>query len=102
MSFKEQIQDDIKDVFLNTNEFGDLHNIDGQDIAVIVDDDLLKQQSLKMGQGVYLGEILLHVADLPDKPALGQHMEFDNKIYRVNDVQENDGIFSIIIGKNKS
>ena len=30
MTFKEAIQDDIKGVFLNFEEFGEYHNLNGQ------------------------------------------------------------------------
>ena len=104
MNFKEQIKDDIKNVFLKSSEFAELHRIDDiENISIIIDDDRLKEQTLKAA-GTYVGDVLFYIAveDLPAKPVIGQIMKLDNKIHRVMNVGEEDGMFIITLGKNRS
>ncbi len=38
MTFKEQIEADIKNVFINIDEFGEEHLVNNQKMTVIIDD----------------------------------------------------------------
>ena len=40
-TFKEQLEKDFHDAFFNLNEFAELHNIDGKNVPVVVDNDTL-------------------------------------------------------------
>lgn len=51
MSFKDQIRQDLDAVFLNVDEFAELHRIEGKEIPVVVDND----QLVKLKQGQILG-----------------------------------------------
>ena len=48
MTFKEAIQDDIKGVFLNFEEFGEYHNLNGQKTLIIIDESELTEREKKM------------------------------------------------------
>lgn len=104
MSLKDQILKDIG-VFLDSNEFGSTHNINGANKTVIVDNELLEEERLKSDEiyGIYSEEILFHIktSDLPEKPRIEQHMDFDNKGYTVIKVFENEGMYTITIGANR-
>ena len=39
--FKDMIQEDIKNVFLNFEEFGETHEINGVEVLVIIDENEL-------------------------------------------------------------
>ncbi len=96
---KDQIINDIQGVFLDSDEFGDTHNIDGTDKTVIVDDDLLEQK--KMQHDLYQAELLFHIASSDiDKPEPGQSMLFDDKSYRVLSAIENDGMYTVTLHRN--
>ena len=45
MSFKDQIKQDLSDVFLNLDEFADLHRIEGKEVPVVIDSDMLEKLS---------------------------------------------------------
>ena len=45
-SFKEQLEKDFKDTFFNLNEFAEIHNVDGAEIPVVVDNETLLQLNL--------------------------------------------------------
>ena len=40
MSFKDQIKQDLSDIFLNLDEFADLHRIEGKVVPVVIDSDI--------------------------------------------------------------
>ena len=46
-SFKEILNQDIENVFLNTLEFADIHNVDGKDMPVQVDDNEVIEREKK-------------------------------------------------------
>lgn len=105
MNFKECVQDDIKNVFLNIDELAEMHEIDKREMPCIVDDDLLQQQSIKSATGTHKGKKLIHVAqdDFKGKiPALNSTISFDSSPYIVSDIIKNDGVLTILLDKNRA
>jgi len=104
MSLKDQIADDIENVFLNTDEFATTHVINGITMPCVVNDDLLLERSDAAAQGVYLGEklIFINASLLPGKPAIGGRFTFDGKPYTVINVVENMGMFELRLKANKT
>ena len=45
MSFKDQIKQDLSDIFLNLDEFADLHRIEGKEVPVVIDSDIMAKLS---------------------------------------------------------
>lgn len=110
MTFKEQIAKDIHDTFMNIDEFGEMHKVNGTDMLVIVDNNELvdrekryKFNHSKYGDGVYLKELLIYVklSDIGALPAVGRSIMFDKKNYTVSDAINEDGICSISLEANK-
>jgi hypothetical protein len=106
MSFKEQIAADMA-AFLNVDEFGQIHNIDGNEILLVSDSDLTKSRTNSQSNnfdGIYTGEIAIFVraADLSSRPVFGQLMRLDGKPYIVSECNENFGILEIKLGANES
>ncbi len=111
MNFKDQLIKDLDSTFFNNNEFCANHLIDGVEMSIVLDDDLLTERKIRVGKsydGAYVGEILFHIRKseyhntFEDKPAIGQAVEFDNNIYRINDFQENEDMYTITLGANMS
>lgn len=101
MKLRDYIYRDIS-AFLNTDEFADMHDIDGQMIEAIIDSDILKIYSndkTEMYDGVYRGEIALYVkeSDLNYRPVYGQIMRLDGNIYTVKECADDMGIFRITL-----
>ena len=44
--FKEQMEKDFDNTFFNLNEFAELHELDGKNIPVVVDNETLLQLNL--------------------------------------------------------
>ena len=106
--FKQQIQKDITDVFLNKDEFSDIHTINGKEMTVQVDENEALDRQLRANQtvksGVYVKQKLIYVseAEFGSLPAIGVRMKFDGVNYFVVDAVTEDGIHSITLEKNKS
>lgn len=81
MNFKEQLAHDNKVVFMNINEFAEIHDINGKKVLCIIDNnemvDREKRYQYKRslyGDGIYLKEILFYVnaRDLDHCQLLGE------------------------------
>lgn len=104
--FKDYLASDIS-VFFNSDEFAELHDIDGQQVLAVVDIDILKVRSDRRAErydGVYKGEVTVYVkaADLPSRPVHGQHLRLDKKLYLVAECTENMGVLEITLEANES
>lgn len=101
----------INDVhtFLNVNDFADLHNINGHDILVVIDEDILKERpSHSLNQapsdGIFMGDIVLFIklCDFGDPPVKGELLRLDGKIYTVTAVSKAEGLLEITLEANES
>lgn len=111
MTFKEQIAKDNKQVFMNFDEFGELHTINGKEMLVIVDNNELVDREKRYryrnslyADGVYLKELLIYVmeSDFGKLPAIGRVITYDGKTYIVSDAINEDGIYSLTLEANKT
>lgn len=88
--FKQMIRDDTDRVIFNLDEIADLHELDGRQIPVIIDNVLLQEMQAKGkyadGYNTVRQLILVRPQDLPGKPAEGAHLTFDGKTYKVAQV----------------
>lgn len=106
-SFKDQIKADMA-VFLNPQEFAEGHTIDGRKMTVLVDEnELLERDKSKLGvhtDGLYKSRRLIFVSkdEFGPRPAKGKQLNFDGRIYRVEDCTEEDGMLAIELGVNRS
>lgn len=103
MSLKDELENDLSE-FLNEDEFAEIHNIEGENIVCIVDDDSLQQQKIKSAAGTYVGKKLIHVkrTALKGRPAVDARLLFDGKHYTVKDCIDNDGMLSITLDTIKA
>lgn len=106
--FKDAIQEDIFSVFLNLDEFADMHTIDGEEMRVIIDSNELIERTAKSGEthtdGLYKSHILIYVPveDYGPKPRLGKLLNLDGKkTYVIVDVADEDGIYSMELEANR-
>lgn len=95
---KDYFASDMK-TFFNAGEFGDMHNIDGKDMLIVMDNDMLKSNKIKAASGTYLGDVLFSVqkSDLKVTPAIEQRMKLDGELYKVNDVTEDNEMYKITL-----
>lgn len=105
--FKDIIKDDIKRTFLDPEEFGELHKIDGRDMIVIFDDSELIERSKKQldrADGIYKRQFIMYVskADFGSVPAVGRRLQVDSATYRIVDVAVEGDVYAITLGVNRA
>jgi hypothetical protein len=106
-TFKDILINDISSAFINTDEFSDIHSVDGKNIPVLVDENEIIEREKKMKSnmdGVYVRQKLIYVkaADFGAAPAVGRALMFDGKRYQVLDVTDEEGVYSILMEINRS
>lgn len=104
MNFKEQIQRDLGAVFLELDEFAELHRIEGEKIAVVVDNDQLNK--LKQGQilGIVEADMLLmgREADFPADLEPGRLLNVDGRELIVTNSGKDMGLVEVALRQNRT
>lgn len=101
--FKEVVQNDILNCFLNTEEFSDIHSINDKKMPAMLDDVEATEREVKYigygNNGTYVKKTLLYVAasDYGTMPAIGNALKVDGNIYRIFDVSSEDGVYAITL-----
>lgn len=106
-TFKEIVTQDINNIFFNLDEFAELHNINGRDIPIVIDEDILQTRSQNKSErydGIYSAQVVIYVKikDLSERPIYGEHFELDNKLYLVSECSESLGIYEVVLEANDS
>ena len=111
MTFKEQIARDNTVVFMNLDEFGEMHIVNDVPMLCIVDNNEMIDREKRYqyrrslyADGVYMKELLIYVkaSDFGKLPAIGRSITFDKKTYLVSDAVDEDGIYSLCLEANKT
>ena len=106
-SFKDQLEKDFDSTFFNMNEFAELHNIDGKEVPVVVDNDTLL--ALNLGKnadsdGIFEDAKLFFILKkyLDSEPVIGQIIDFDGESYPIGNILEDFCGYTIILRVNES
>lgn len=104
MSFKEQIRKDLDNVFLNLDEFAELHRVEGKQITVVVDSDQLNK--LKKGQilGLIEADMLLmgREGDFPADLEPGRLLNVDGRELIVVNSGKDMGLVEVALRQNRT
>lgn len=106
MSFKDQIQQDLSDVFLNLDEFADLHRIEGKEVLVVIDSDIMAKLS-KIGDNRIHGMdeadmvIMGKASDLPENLDPGRLLNLDGREVIVVTTTSEMGLVQIAVRQNR-
>lgn len=104
MTFKEMIRGDISDVFLDPDEFGEEHTVNGKPGVCIVFDDfeLLNREKFRdevRDDGTSLKRSVFYVkaSDFGRLPRTGTQVTIDGRKYRVENAVNEQGMYSITV-----
>lgn len=106
MSFKDQIKQDLSDVFLNLDEFADLHRIEGKEAPVVIDSDIMAKLS-KIGDNRIHGMdeadmvIMGKASDLPENLDPGRLLNLDGREVIVVTTTSEMGLVQIAVRQNR-
>lgn len=106
MSFKDQIKQDLSDIFLNLDEFADLHRIEGKAVPVVIDSDIMAKLS-KIGDNRIHGMdeadmvIMGKASDLPENLDPGRLLNLDGREVIVVTTTSEMGLVQIAVRQNR-
>ena len=106
MSFKDQIKQDLSDIFLNLDEFADLHRIEGKEVPVVIDSDILAKLS-KIGDnrihGMDEADMVIRgiASGLPDNLDPGRLLNLDGREVIVVTTTSEMGLVQIAVRQNR-
>ncbi len=106
MSFKDQIKQDLSDIFLNLDEFADLHRIEGKEVPVVIDSDIMAKLS-KIGDNRIHGMdeadmiIMGKASDLPENLDPGRLLNLDGREVIVITTTSEMGLVQIAVRQNR-
>lgn len=106
MSFKDQIEQDLSDIFLNLDEFADLHRIEGKEVPVVIDSDIMAKLS-KIGDNRIHGMdeadmvIMGKASDLPENLDPGRLLNLDGREVIVITTTSEMGLVQIAVRQNR-
>ena len=106
MSFKDQIKQDLSDIFLNLDEFADLHRIEGKEVPVVIDSDIMAKLS-KIGDNRIHGMdeadrvIMGKASDLPENLDPGRLLNLDGREVLVGTTTSEMGLVQIAVRQNR-
>lgn len=104
MAFKDYLESDLNTFF---TDFADTHTVNGAEMEIVIDEDLIKERLTKIKsdiEGIYIADVLFHVRKsvYGEKPVVGEIVNLDGEIYRVSDAQEDKGMYAISLVANES
>lgn len=105
-AFKDMVEADISSVFLNPDEFGETHNLNGANCICVIASDITEERKASLAGGKRTPEglhgdyltICVKSSDLPEVPAQGTSFKVDGKRYTVDACTEDMGMLSIQLG----
>lgn len=106
MSFKDQIKQDLSDIFLNLDGFADLHRIEGKEVPVVIDSDIMAKLS-KIGDNRIHGMdeadmvIMGKASDLPENLDPGRLLNLDGREVIVVTTTSEMGLVQIAVRQNR-
>lgn len=106
MSFKDQIKQDLSDIFLNLDEFADLHRIEGKEVPVVIGSDIMAKLS-KIGDNRIHGMdeadmvIMGKASDLPENLDPGRLLNLDGREVIVVTTTSEMGLVQIAVRQNR-
>ena len=105
-AFKDMVEADISNVFLNLDEFGEIHNLNGSDCACVISSDKTDDRTANIQGGRRTPEglhgdyitVCVKTADLPKIPVQGTNFKVDGKRYTVDTCTDDMGVLTITLG----
>lgn len=107
MTFKEIVKNDVRQVFMNLDEFSETHTINGKEMPVQIDSNEQIEREKRLNQnmdGIYKNQKLIYVSveEFGPMPKQGAMLNMDGKMYKVEDAIHEDGVYSITLGANRA
>lgn len=105
MTFNEQIDADISGVFINADEFGEEHNLNGVICTCVIQSPTAKETFISgykynpYDNSVVGDTVVIHVGKslIGEVPTQGQRFDVDGEVYLVSSCVDDMGMLSITL-----
>ncbi len=99
MSLKDIIESDINDIYLNLEDFGEKHVIDGREITWVEDSDELKARQGSNDLSVTDSSLLFFAKSdqFPKQKPIGEKLIIDGRVHVIDDWKSNFGVSEIAV-----
>ena len=107
MGFKEVVDDDIQNIFLNASEFGTEHTLNGRKVICVIDEEKFQSKQknglITQEDGVYQNGFTLFIGNpyLKLQPHTGETLKLDNVKYEVVASKHDMGMYEIDLVRNE-
>ena len=106
MGFKDMVAADIPAVFLNPDEFGEMHDLNGTECVCVVSNDETAKRNAGLPDGRRTPDglhgdyltVCVKTSDLPHIPKMGTNFTVDGKLYKVDTCAEDMGMLTLTLG----
>ena len=95
MSFKDLIKKDVQKIFMNPDEFSEIHNINGKDMPIQIDANEQIEREKRQNQnssGVYVS-----AQDYGKLPKQGSRIVMDGYLYMIADAIDEGGVYTLTL-----
>jgi hypothetical protein len=94
VTFKAQAIADLP-TFINTSEFGDVVDIDGDQVACVLDDDEVPGPAGQDGVSLQEATLYIRTSDQYTQPVVRQRLTVNDKQWTVTAVNEEQGMLVV-------
>ena len=102
--FRDMVSADIDNVFLNSEEFAEVPNVNGSDVLAVVSNDMSKPNSrvpggVKSTDGLHGDVCTVNVRKdtISRLPKQGENFKLDGKLYKVDTCTDDMGMLTICL-----
>jgi len=101
-TFKDFLLHDVNNVFVNQDEFAEKAIIEGVEMDIVPDTDLISPADKKYQVAAY--DVVFHVASsyFEDIPQAEKLMNFNGRDYMIESVSNDMGMLKITLSRNNS
>ena len=105
MDFKQHIENDIENTFMELSEFAETVTINGVEVKVVEDTDKLLYRIQKNYDGLVIGDVLFYISAseyakiprLSEIPTVNQAIRYNGTPATITNVNKQSGVYEIII-----
>lgn len=103
-NFKEELEEDLTQVFFNEAEYAENHIVEGKTIIAVIDDDINVSKKDGVVLSLQKGSIKLFAKDedLPKRKSIGSLINLDGKEYFIDSWFSKNGMAEITCHANVS
>ncbi|MCH5185889.1 MAG: hypothetical protein J1F64_07170 [Oscillospiraceae bacterium] len=107
MTFREAMEDDVKNAFLDIDTFGEIHTVNGEEMVICIQDGVFTEPDGRFSEnrkmGIFSNSLTMYVsADNLRKPKAGAVLDIDGKFYEVIAAINEGGIRRIVLRRYDS